>query len=208
MQDLPIHCIVEELVDEAAVRKLFSELSLAAGAFYHTSIPAFEARLRRFNQAARHSPWFALCDLDREECASLRLRRFLPDPAPGMCFRIAVRSVEAWFLADREGIARFLRVARHGVPVAPEDERDPKSRLIALARRSPSRSIREGLVPAAGDRRSVGAEYALMMNEFARDHWSPQRAADRAPSLRRAVERCCNFAGTGRWKQGPPYRWR
>ena len=42
MQELPIHCIVEGLVDEAAVRKLFSELSLAAGAFYHTSIPAFE----------------------------------------------------------------------------------------------------------------------------------------------------------------------
>ena len=41
MQELPIHCIVEGLVDEAAVRKLFSELSLAAGAFYHTSIPAF-----------------------------------------------------------------------------------------------------------------------------------------------------------------------
>ena len=199
MQELPIHCMVEGLVDEAAVRKLFSELSLAAGAFYHTSIPAFEARLRRFNQGARHSPWFALCDLDREGCAPLRLRRFLPDPAPGMCFRIAVRSVEAWFLADREGIARFLRVARHGVPVTPEDERDPKSRLIALARRSRSRSIREGLVPATGDRRSVGADYALTMSEFASDYWSPQRAADRAPSLRRAVERCRNFAGTGCW---------
>ena len=34
MQELPIHCIVEGLVDEAAVRKLFSEVSLAAGAFY------------------------------------------------------------------------------------------------------------------------------------------------------------------------------
>ena len=198
MQGSPVHCIVEGLVDEAAVRKLLSDLSLDAGAFHHASIPAFEGRLRRFNEAARHSSWFALCDLDREECAPARLRRYLPDPAPGMCFRIAIRSVEAWFLADREGIARFLRVARHAVPVAPEDERDPKSRLIALARRSRSRSIREGLVPAAGDRRSVGAEYALMMSEFARDHWSPQRAADCAPSLRRAMERCCNFSESGR----------
>ena len=37
----PIHCIVEGLVDEAAVRRIFSDLSLAAGAFYHTSVPAF-----------------------------------------------------------------------------------------------------------------------------------------------------------------------
>ena len=199
MRGAPIHCIVEGLVDEAAVRKLFSDLSLTAGAFYHTSIPAFETRLRRFNEAARHTPWFALCDLDREECAPVRLRRYLPDPAHGMCFRIAVRTVEAWFLADREGMARFLRVAKGSVPVSPEEEPDPKSSLMALARRSRSRAIREGLVPIAGDRRSVGAEYALIMSEFARDHWSPRRAANRAPSLRRTIERCCRFARSGRW---------
>ena len=200
MQGAPIYCIVEGLVDEAAVRRVFVEFSLAAGAFYHASVPAFETRLRRFNQAARHSPWFALCDLDRDECAPTRLERYLPDPSPGMCFRIAVRSVEAWLLADREGIARFLRVAKASVPVDPEDERDPKSRLVALGRRSRSRAIREGLAPVAGDRRTVGPEYALMVSEFARDHWSPERAADRAPSLRRTIERCHRFARDGRWQ--------
>jgi len=195
----PVHCFVEGYVDEAAVRKLFSDLSLQVGAFHHASIPGFGARLQRINMAARHSSWFALCDLDREECAPIRCRQFLPEPAPGMCFRIAVRSVEAWFLADREGIARFLRVARNTVPSAPEAEPDPKSRLVELARRSRSRSVREGLAPVAGDRRRVGPECALMMSEFARDLWSPQRAADRAPSLRRAIVRCRNFVGDGRW---------
>lgn len=38
MQGAPIHCIVEGLVDEAAVRRVFVELSLAAGAFYHASV--------------------------------------------------------------------------------------------------------------------------------------------------------------------------
>ena len=199
MQGASIYCIVEGMVDEAVVRKLFSKLCLTPETFYTTSIPAFETRLRRFNQAARHTPWFALCDLDRDECAPTRRQRYLPDPAPGMCFRIAVRSVEAWFLADREGVARFLRVARDSVPLAPEDESDPKSSLIALARRSRSRAIREGLAPAAGDRRRVGPEYALMVGEFARDHWSPERAADRSPSLRRAIERCRRFARDGRW---------
>ena len=200
MRGSGICCIVEGLVDEAAVRKLFSDQSLTPEAFYTTSIPAFETRLRRFNQAARYSPWFALCDLDRDECAPTRRRRYLPDPAPGMCFRIAVRSVEAWFLADREGVARFLRVAKDSVPFTPEEEPDPKSSLIALARRSQSRAIREGLAPVAGDRRTVGPEYALMVSEFARDHWSPERAADRAPSLRRTMERCRHFARDGRWQ--------
>ena len=199
MPKVPIHCIVEGLVDEAAVRKLFSDLSLEAGAFYHTSIPEFEDRLRRCNHAARYSPWFALCDLDREECAPVRRRRYLPNPVAGMCFRIAVPMVEAWFLADREGIARFLGVGRDSVPAAPEDQPDPKSSLVSLARRSRCRAIREGLVPAAGDHRTEGPEYALMMGEFTREHWSPRRGADHAPSLHRTIERCRNFAGTGRW---------
>ena len=199
MHAIPIRCVVEGLVDEAAVRKLFSDLSLIPDSFYYSSIPAFEARLISFNQAARNAAWFALCDLDREACAPARRRRFLPDPSPGMCFRIAVRSIEAWFLADRKEIARFLQIAIDNVPLSPEDEHDPKSRLIALARRSRKRSIREGLAPAEGDLRKVGREYTSIVSEFARDCWSPQRAAARAPSLRRTIDRCRNFAEAGQW---------
>ena len=199
MPGVPIHCLVEGPIDEAVVRRVLSSLSIEAGTFYHASIPAFEVRLRRLNHAAHHSPWFALCDLDQEECAPLRSRRYLPAPSPGMCFRIAVQAVEAWLLADREAIARFLRVSKDAIPLAPEGERDPKSHLVAIARRSRSRAIREGLTPGEGDSRRVGPEYALMMEEFARERWSPQRAADRAPSLRRAIERCRRFAATGQW---------
>ncbi len=199
MPRLPIHCLVEGSVDEAVVKRVLSSLCIETGTIYHASIPAFKTRLRRFNHAARHSPWFALCDLDQEECAPLRSRRYLPEPVPGMCFRIAVRAVEAWLLADRESVARFLGVAKGAVPAAPEQERDPKSRLVAIAHRSRSRAIREGLAPAEGDFRGVGPEYTLMIGEFVRDRWSPQRAADRAPSLRRAVERCRRFAETGQW---------
>ena len=199
MPGLPIHCLVEGSIDEMVVRRVFSSLSIETGTVYHASIPAFETRLRRFNHAARHSPWFALCDLDQDECAPLRARRYLSDPVSGMCFRIAVRAVEAWLLADRETVARFLSVAKDTIPGAPENERDPKSRLVSIARRSRSRAIREGLAPAEGDFRTVGPEYALMTGEFVRDRWSPQRAADHAPSLRRTMERCRQFTETGQW---------
>ena len=117
MQKLPIHCIVEGWMDEAAVRKLFSDLSLTAGAFYHTSIPAFEARLRRFNEAARHAPWFALCDLDREECAPVRLRRYLPDPGKGTGARTK------WKLAKTPLVPRRLQVrARLAMLMVPREE--------------------------------------------------------------------------------------
>ena len=44
MHEIPIGCVVEGLVDEAVVRKLFSDLSLPLGPFYRSSIPAFEGK--------------------------------------------------------------------------------------------------------------------------------------------------------------------
>ena len=38
-----------------------------------------------------------------------------------------------------------------------------------------------------------------MLAEYAREKWDPRRAAERAPSLRRALKQCDSFARTGRW---------
>lgn len=53
-----------------------------------------------------------------------------------MCFRIAVREVEAWLLADAEQAAGFLAVPLARIPAEPETLPDPKATLIALAGRS------------------------------------------------------------------------
>lgn len=195
----PITCLVEGLLDEAVVRRVLSDACLEPTVFYHRSLPRFEADLKRFNQAAVHNPWFALCDLDRDECVPNRLQRFLPSPAPGMCFRIAVRSSESWLMADRLAIADFIGISVALVPTHPETEVAPKNRMIALARRSRRRAIRHGMVPVEGDSRAIGPEYTLMLAEYARDRWSPRRASGRAPSLRRALERCDTIARTGHW---------
>ena len=199
MLQQPLSCLVEGVLDEAVVRRVLEASSLEAGVFYRQSLPAFKTYLRRFNQAANYSLWFAVCDLDRVECAPVRLRDFLPHPASGMCFRIAVRTIEAWLLADRQSLARFLSISITAVPQPPEDEREPKARLISLARRSRSRAIREGMVPHEGDSRTVGPEYATMMGEYVRERWSPERAGACAPSLSRALKRCRSLASTGRW---------
>ena len=177
MEVTPVPCLVEGVLDEAVVRKMLVISSLKAASFYLESLPAFRTKLRAFNQAARHRSWFALCDLDQDECAPARVRDFLPDPASGMCFRIAERAVEAWLLADRASIARFLSVSGDLVNPDPERLPAPKSHVVSLARRSRSRAVREGLVPAEGDSRKVGPEYTLLMSEYARERWNPLRAA-------------------------------
>ena len=186
-------------MDEAVVRRILSTSSVDPMVFYRRSLPKFATDLRRFNRAALFSPWLAVCDLDRDECAPARLKTYLPCPTPGMCFRIAVRTSESWLMADRQAIADFLGVSMGLIPANPEDALRPKDLMIAVARRSRRRAIREGMVPTEGDSRRVGPEYTSMMAAYARDRWCPRRAAERAPSLQRALERCDSFARTGRW---------
>lgn len=195
----PVSCLVEGLLDEEVVRRILDAASVAPAAVFQRSVPGFVKDLKRYNQAARHSPWFALCDLDRDECAPTRLKAYLPGRTPGMCFRIAVRASESWLLADRRAIANFLGVSMALIPLLPEDEPAPKQLMIRVAGRSRRRAIREGMVPAPRGSSRIGPEYTSMMSEYARETWDPRRAAERAPSLRRALERCDSFARTGHW---------
>ena len=90
------------------------------------------------------------------DCAPLLRNSWLPQVAPGLCFRVAVRAVEAWLLADAEHIADFLGVARSRVPSNPETLDDPKAAMVALGRTSRRRDIREDMVPRDGSGRRVG----------------------------------------------------
>src|SRR3954471_10845125 len=111
MTALPIYLssAVEGPLDEAVVRRLAHEAGLSVGAVYGKN---GKGRIRRqlhgYNNAAQHNPWLVLVDLDQENCAADLRNLWLPEPASFMCFRVAVRAVESWLLADRERIAEFL----------------------------------------------------------------------------------------------------
>jgi hypothetical protein len=109
-----------------------------------------------------------------------------------MCFRVVVREVEAWLLADRERLASFLGVPISRVPRDPESVDDPKGQMVALARRSLRRDIREDMVPRPQSRREVGPAYSSRLIEFADDvvdGWRPLVAAKSSDSLHRCI-RC------------------
>jgi hypothetical protein len=72
-----------------------------------------------------------LVDLDRDvECAPPLCEKWVPQPGPYLCFRVAVREVEAWLMADSESLASFLKVARHRVPPHPEQLLEPKTEMV------------------------------------------------------------------------------
>lgn len=182
---------VEGLFDEAVVKRLVVEVGGQLGDVYgKKGKAALLKKLGGYNAAARHSPWVVLVDLDRDgDCAPPARARWLPHSEPLMCFRIAVRAVETWLLADRERFARFLGVPVSSLPRSPEDVDDPKQLVVDLARTSRRRDVQVDLVPHSGSGRRVGGAYVDRLTEFVLKSWRPQAAADNADSLRRCLQR-------------------
>lgn len=182
---------VEGLIDRAVARRLVADLGGACGALYGgEGKPKLLERLSGYNSAARFKPWFVLVDLDNDQpCAPPFVRQYLPRAQPLMCFRVAVRAVEAWLLADCSELARFLSVPTSLVPRRPEDEPDPKVAMVNLGRRSRRRAIREGMVPGRNSHRRVGPMYDSILMEFVHNGWRPSEAARRSESLESCIQR-------------------
>jgi hypothetical protein len=199
-QPVVIMAAVEGIVDEAVAQRLIEQIGAVAGPVYgRRGKDHLRKSLGGYNHAARFAPWLVLMDLNSDaECAPILRAALLPAEASMMRLRIAVREVEAWLLADRERFARFLGVPALGLPVSPEAEADPKRTVVAIARRSRRRELREDIVPRPGSGRSEGPGYASRIIEFVLDEkrgWRPEVAALRADSLRRCLAALKTFRG-------------
>jgi hypothetical protein len=194
-----ISAAVEGLVDEAVAHRLCAGAGVAlADVHVKGGKKSLLDKLDGYNRAARFGSWLVLVDLDRDEdCAPPFQSEHLPEPHERMCFRVAVRSVEAWLLADRHRFAAFLGVRRTRIPRDPEALDDPKGFVVDLARGSTKATIRTGLVPRDGSGRRVGVTYSSQLTEFVVGHWRPEEAAATADSLARAINCVRGLAGAG-----------
>jgi hypothetical protein len=184
-----IQAAVEGISDEVVVRRLIAHVGAEPGTVYgKRGKPHLRIRIAGYNNAARHAPWLVVVDLDNEMvCAPALRSAWVPSPAARLCFRVAVRAVEAWLMADADTLASFLRVAPARIPADPDAHPVPKRLMIDLARASRSRAIKEDMVPRPGSGRAVGPAYTSRIIEYASSHWRPDEAARRSDSLRRAI---------------------
>jgi len=184
-----ISAAVEGHVDEAVVQKLITCAGGQVGTVYgKQGKDHLREKINGYNNAARHAPWVVLVDLNSEEdCAPLLRQRWLPQPAPLMCFRVAVRAVEAWLMADAQTLAQYLGVPQNAIPLDPEKRPDVKTEMVNLARRSKRKDIRTDMLPREGSGRPVGPAYTSRLIEYVQTAWRPRTAARRSDSLRRAL---------------------
>ncbi|MGA2742965.1 MAG: hypothetical protein ABSG65_36700 [Bryobacteraceae bacterium] len=178
---------VEGVLDEAVLRRILVDLDTGLDRVFGRKGKAFlRERIGGFNHDAKFRPWIVLVDLDRDaECPPALIVDCLPQPAPLMCFRVAVRELESWLLADTQALAGFLGVRRILIPPAPDQLDDPKQVLVSLEAKARRAEIRRDLVPRPASGRPTGPGYTARMLEFVQDHWRPVVAESNSDSLRR-----------------------
>lgn len=193
-----VSAAVEGDTDAAVARKLIRSVGAEPANVYVTEgKPNLRSRVAAYNHAAHRAPWLILADLDQDASCAPSLRdQWVPNAAPMLCLRFAVRSVEAWLMADAAAFATFLGVPVTKVPSDPEAELDPKRTLVNVARQSRRTAIVKDMVPRQGGGRTVGPAYVSRIIEFVAGDWRPDVAAQRSDSLRRAIACLGRFAAS------------
>ena len=112
---------------------------------------------------------------------------------PNLLFRIAVREVESWILADPANLSEFLSVKKTLVPTNTDAIADPKAAIVGLARKSRSKAIRDRMVPRKGSTAKQGPDYNGCLGWFVQKNWDIATAQGNSPSLARTVDRLTSF---------------
>jgi hypothetical protein len=198
MSPIPIHLAVEDDLSESLVRRLLLDTGrdyCIGTVFGRGGFGYLQNRANNWNAAAAAgTPILLLTDLDQHHCPSHLIDSWLDlEPHPNLMFRVAVREVESWLLADQNGFANFLEIRSVLVPSQPDLIPDPKQSLVNLARRSRIRTLRESIVPRRGSTALQGPDYNGCLGNFVRNHWDRDAAAARSPSLGRAWGRLMAF---------------
>lgn len=159
------------------------------------------SRMSNWIALAKLHPVVLLTDLDRLACpVALRTAWFENRPLPAsLCFRIAVREVEAWLLADPVAIRSLFGKAVK-LPIAPESLLDPKMLLLQLVNAKASRDLKEDMLRVENGSLKQGPGYNARLCDMVCTVWDPARASARAPSLARARDRLAELAGAVRIK--------
>ncbi|HYC71262.1 MAG TPA: hypothetical protein VEB66_08660 [Opitutaceae bacterium] len=197
--EILINLAVEDTLTEQLLRALLeqSRREYLVGAVYGKRGAGFlRKNLKAFNNAARGSTYLVVADLDDEPCAPRLAARWFDCPLsdhPKYChrnllFRVAVREIEAWVMADRDGFSKFVGVGKDLIPSNTESLTDPKSALVAIARRSRFRDVRDDIVPRDTGSLRIGPNYNPRLSEFLRSGWRASRACNHSDSLARIFE--------------------
>lgn len=187
---MPIALATEDELSEAIGLRLIAENSA-----WMTNEPMLLRRdgfgylksgMKKWLELARQQPVLLLTDLDRKPCPEGLRQEWLAGARiqAGLLFRVAVREIESWVLADHMAFRKLIG-SKGRLPEAPDELAEPKQHLLQLAQHAP-REVRLDLIRTEGRQIRQGLGYNRRLVQWVHAEWSPVRAAERSPSLARA----------------------
>ena len=130
-----------------------------------------------------------ITDLDKISCAPKLIKSWfnmsseqLPDK---IIFRVAVREIESWVMADKTAFAKFMNISEANFSEAPDTLDDPKQYLFSVIKKHGNKKWQREMLPT--DSSAVGPLYNCKISEFITNKWSVKKAAEKSPSLLRAI---------------------
>lgn len=202
MSAIPIQLAVEDLISEIVLRTLLNRSKkeyYVGTVFNHGGFGYLRRTAPGWNSAAKGTPFLMLTDLDEHICPTELITDWLTQPKhSNFLFRVAVREVETWILADRKNFAAFLGVSSTVFPTSPEALTNPKETLVSIAARSRRTATRSRLVPKSGSTAKQGPDYNQCLGEFVTKHWNHVEASENSPSLLRCIRAIDTFKPTWR----------
>ena len=144
--------------------------------------------IEKYIKLAAQQKVLLVTDLDTFDCAPSLIHDWLDgrNITENFTFRVAVREVESWLLADRTAISDWMGVDVGLIPATPDSLDGPKDSIIHLARRSRNSELKSGIPPQRGANAKVGLGYNNLLVNFVRTFWSADRARANSDSLQRA----------------------
>jgi hypothetical protein len=189
---IPINIVVEDVLSEVVAKTILGKINrkFYIGTCYgKQGFGYIKRNIPAFNNAAKGgTPYLVLTDLDRKECAPLLIGQWLSIPKyDNLIFRVAVREIESWVLADRKEFAKFIGISKNKIPSNTDEINDPKEFLINLARKSRKTNLRKAIVPEDGISAIIGPNYNHALIDFITSKWRINEAKKNSPSLKRAL---------------------
>lgn len=195
---IPINLIVEDALSKAIAISLLDSTGkdFQVRTIYDNGGYGYiKSKINAFNKSSKWCPYLVITDLDREICPPLMILQWFGGRMiePNLIFRVAVREIEAWLLADRKNFSKFFDIPLDRIPQEVESLEDPKRTLIHLVQRSRKRLLRERIVPEPRTKATQGPDYNGALIEFIQNSWQLNDAASNSRSLGKALDRLRQF---------------
>jgi len=203
MEDIYCYSYVEDMPSAEVAKKLVAHRNAQKThkIWFFEGFPkltggnnALKAQCPSFLNMARGGLYtFTITDLDERKCAGdlisdwFGFQEAQPIALPReVVFRIAVREVESWIIADVNAWAEYIGIPAGNFSKTPDELPHPKQHLLNVLRQKGRKKMHTEMLPRGTG--SIGPGYNEVLCGFVSKKWSPGRASRNSPSLKRAIE--------------------